>query len=105
MRRDSPFGAFYFWFAFLFAVCCALSIAFLAFRRFVLKPAWLGPVSYESGVISLLIFVLMITYMPAWWVSESSLSGQALWWAHTLTLLAFLPLIPHTKHLHLVLTP
>ena len=27
------------------------------------------------------------------------------WWLHTLTLLAFLPLIPHTKHLHLVLSP
>jgi len=25
--------------------------------------------------------------------------------AHTLVLLAFLPLIPHTKHLHLVLSP
>ena len=32
-------------------------------------------------------------------------AARALWWAHTLTLLAFLPLIPHTKHLHLVLSP
>ena len=31
--------------------------------------------------------------------------SRALWWAHTLTLLVFLPLIPHTKHLHLVLSP
>ena len=30
---------------------------------------------------------------------------QALWWTHTLCLLVFLPLIPHTKHLHLVLSP
>ncbi|MCU1294362.1 MAG: putative iron-sulfur cluster binding protein [Bryobacterales bacterium] len=28
-----------------------------------------------------------------------------MWWIHTLTLLAFLPLIPHTKHLHLILSP
>ena len=28
-----------------------------------------------------------------------------LWWVHTLALLVFLPLIPHTKHLHLVLSP
>jgi Fe-S oxidoreductase len=28
-----------------------------------------------------------------------------LWWVHTLTLLAFLPIVPHTKHLHLVLSP
>ena len=32
-------------------------------------------------------------------------TARALWWAHTLCLLAFLPLIPHTKHLHLVLSP
>jgi Fe-S oxidoreductase len=43
--------------------------------------------------------------MPAWWVQEGSISGRLLWWIHTLTLLAFLPLIPHTKHLHLVLSP
>ena len=30
---------------------------------------------------------------------------KALWWTHTLTLLVFLPLIPHTKHLHLVHQP
>jgi Fe-S oxidoreductase len=99
------FGGFYFWFAFLFALLCAISIAGLAFRRFVIRPKWLEPVSYESGVIALLIFILMVTYMPVWWVPESSSTGRALWWVHTLTLLAFLPLIPHTKHLHLVLSP
>jgi Fe-S oxidoreductase len=99
------FGAFYFWFAFVFAALCAVAIAGLAFRRFVLRPVWLGPLSYESGVIALFIFLLMVTYMPTGWVAESSPTGHALWWAHTLTLLAFLPLIPHTKHLHLVLSP
>ncbi len=105
LRRDTFFGAFYFWFAFLFAAFCAVSIAGLAFRRFVIRPVWLGPLSYESGVIAALIFILMITYMPTWWVPETSASGHVLWWIHTLTLLAFLPLIPHTKHLHLVLSP
>jgi len=47
----------------------------------------------------------MITYLAALAYSETSLAGHALWWAHTLALLAFLPLIPHTKHLHLVLSP
>lgn len=101
----SGFGALYFWFAFAFAVCCAVSIMALAFRRFVLRPIWLEPVSYESGIIALLIFLLMVTYLPGWWVSESSPFGQILWWAHTLTLLAFLPLVPQTKHLHLILSP
>ncbi len=105
LNHHSVFGGFYFWFAFAFALLCALSIAYLAFRRFVIRPKWLGPVSYESGVIALLIFILMVTYMPAWWVPEASAGGQALWWIHSLTLLAFLPLIPHTKHLHLILSP
>ena len=81
------------------------SIAGLAFRRFVVRPKSLGPVSYESGFIALLIFLLMVSYMPAWWIPESSLAGQSLWWIHTIALLTFLPLIPHTKHLHLILSP
>jgi Fe-S oxidoreductase len=105
LDRHTVFGGFYFWFAFVFAVLCAVSIAALAFRRFVIRPLWLGPLSYESGLIALFIFILMITYMPTWWVSEGSAAGQALWWIHTLTLLAFLPLIPQTKHLHLMLSP
>ncbi len=105
MERHTMFGAFYFWLAFVFAGFCAVSIAALAFRRFVIRPVWLGPLSYESGVIALLIFILMVTYMPMWWVRETSVAGHVLWWVHTLTLLAFLPLIPHTKHLHLVLSP
>src|SRR5579875_2597095 len=105
LNYHSSFGAFYFWFAFIFALFCAVSIAALAFRRFVIRPLWLGPLSPESGIIALLIFILMVTYMPQWWVNESSAAGQALWWIHTLTLLAFLPLIPHTKHLHLILSP
>ena len=105
LDRHSWFGAFYFWFAFAFALPCAVSIAGLAFRRFVVRPKSLGPLSYESGVIALLIFLLMVSYLPEWWVSETSAAGQALWWVHTLTLLAFLPLIPHTKHLHLILSP
>lgn len=99
------FGAFYFWFAFVFALFCAIAIMGLTFRRFVLRPKWLGPLSLESGVIALFIFILMITYMPMWWVRENTAASHALWWVHTLTLLAFLPLIPHTKHLHLVLSP
>jgi Fe-S oxidoreductase len=105
IEQRSVFGAFYFWFAFAFAVCCAVSIAALAFRRFVIRPKTLGPLSSESGIIALLIFLLMITYMPMWWVPENSAAGQSLWWVHTLTILAFLPLIPHTKHLHLILSP
>jgi Fe-S oxidoreductase len=90
----------------LFAIAVAVSIAGLAFRRLALRPIWLGPkVSIESGVIALLIFTLMLTYLLTFAVKEGSAAGRANWWAHTLTLLIFLPLIPRTKHLHLVLSP
>ncbi len=103
--HGSLFGAFYWWFAFAFAAVCAGSIAGLAFRRFVIRPKWLEPLSYESCVIAALIFMLMITYMLVWWIDEASAGARVLWWIHALTILAFLPLIPHTKHLHLVLSP
>jgi Fe-S oxidoreductase len=94
-------GGFYFQLAAVFAVLVAVSIAGLFVRRFVERPKWLGDLSYESGVIALLIFVLMATYLAAFWIGDSKL----LWWSHTAALLIFLPLIPHTKHLHLILSP
>jgi Fe-S oxidoreductase len=102
---DGGFSRFYFLFAGVFAVAVAISIAALAFRRFVVRPKWLEPLSPESGLIAFLIFALMITYLARFWVPEGSAAGWAAWWAHSLLLLAFLPLIPGTKHMHLVLSP
>src|SRR5579863_3045773 len=102
LSRESWFGRFYFDFVAAFAVAVSVSILGLFVRRFLVRPRWLGAkVSPESGVIALLIFLLMVTYLAAFWYGDTKL----LWWAHTLTLLIFLPLIPHTKHLHLVLSP
>jgi Fe-S oxidoreductase len=99
-------GRFYFAFAAAWALLVAVSIAGLFLRRFFIRPIWLGKkVSYESGLIALLIFTLMATYLAAFFVSDASPAIKALWWTHTLALLIFLPLIPHTKHLHLVLSP
>ncbi len=98
-------GRLYFYFAATFAVACAVGIVGLAARRFLIHPKWLGEVSWESGWIAFLIFALMATYLAEFFVADSSNAARALWWAHTLTLLVFLPLIPHTKHLHLLLSP
>jgi Fe-S oxidoreductase len=102
LSRDSWFGKFYFYFGAAFAVAVAVSIIGLLARRFVARPRWLGEkLSVESGVIGFLILVLMLTYLATFWYGDT----KPLWWAHTLALLVFLPLIPHTKHLHLVLSP
>ncbi len=100
------FGRFYFYFAGAFALACALGILGLFIRRFFVRPRWLGAkLSYESGVIAFLIFALMVTYLAAFFTTDDAPAARGLWWAHTLCLLAFLPIIPHTKHLHLVLSP
>jgi Fe-S oxidoreductase len=103
LDRLGAFGPFYFDIAAVFAVAVALSIAGLAFRRFVIQPKWLGPLSPESGIIALLIFLLMVTYLATF--VNGWQSSRLLWWAHTLTILIFLPLVPLTKHLHLALSP
>ncbi len=103
--RDGRFGRLYFIVAAVFAVAAGLSIAGLAIRRFVARPKWLGEISPESGLIAFLIFFLMATYLATFFVTEGSPAARINWWAHTLALLVFLPLIPHTKHLHLLLSP
>jgi Fe-S oxidoreductase len=105
LDRAGRVGRVYFDFAAIFAVACAVGILGLFVRRFLVRPKWLGELSWGSGLVALLIFALMATYLAAFFVARPVGAVQALWWAHTLTLLAFLPLIPHTKHLHLVLSP
>jgi Fe-S oxidoreductase len=102
LSRENWFGKFYFYFAAAFAAAVAVSIVGLFVRRFMVRPRWLGEkLSIESGAIAFLIFVLMATYLASFWYGDT----KPLWWSHTIALLVFLPLIPHTKHLHLVLSP
>ncbi len=102
----SPLGRFYIYFAAVFALACAIGIAGLFVRRFFVRPKWFGAeLSWESGLIALLIFVLMVSYLASFFVSGEGVPIRALWWTHALTLLLFLPIIPQTKHLHLVLAP
>jgi Fe-S oxidoreductase len=105
ISRESTFGQLYYGFVAIFAVLVACSISYLAVRRFILRPIWLGKVGPESGIIAGLILALMLTYLAALVLPETTLAGHLIWWVHTLALLIFLPLVPHTKHLHLVLSP
>ena len=105
LSPESGFGRFYFGFVAVWAVAVAVSIAGLFVRRFLVRPKWLGEVSPESGVIALLIFALMVTYLTGLWFGDGTAGGKASWWLHTVALFVFLPLIPHTKHLHLALSP
>jgi Fe-S oxidoreductase len=105
LSGETAFGRFYLGFVAVWAVAVAVAIAGLFIRRFLVRPVWLGELSPESGVIALLIFLLMATWLGGLWLPPVTLAGKAIWWAHTLALAVFLPLIPHTKHLHLALSP
>lgn len=102
ISREGGFGRVYFAAVAGFAAAVAIAITGLAVRRFCIRPRWLGEFSLESGLIALLIFVLMVTYLADY---LSAAPSRAAWWVHTAALLVFLPLIPRTKHLHLVLSP
>jgi ferredoxin len=89
-----------------FAVAVLAGIVYLAIRRGVFRPPALGThVSYESIIIAAFIATLMITFLLTWRLDEASAAGRVNWWVHALVILAFLALIPASKHFHLVLSP
>ena len=88
------------------AIAVLAGIVFLLIRRAFVRPVALGDhVSLESIAIGLFISTLMITFLLSWRLDESSLAGRINWWTHLLVILAFLALIPASKHFHLVLSP
>jgi Fe-S oxidoreductase len=107
LEREAGFGFFYSATAAVFAALVVVSMIGLAIRRFVLRPRWLGRVSRESALITALILILMLSYLAefAGLLPYGTLGGRISWWAHTMALLVFLPLLPQTKHLHLLLSP
>jgi len=87
-----------------FAVFVTFGILSLTYRRFINRPKALGKFSPTSGLVAVFIVVLMVTYI----YGETDLSPfvwKMNWWIHSILILAFLFLIPRSKHLHLVLAP
>src|SRR5262249_41498142 len=64
-----------------------------------------GRRSIESIVIALLIATLMITFLLAFRLEEGTGVWRANWWTHMLVIVAFMALIPASKHFHLVVSP
>ena len=89
-----------------FAVAVLVGIVYLLIRRVFVRPPGLGAtVSLESVVIGLFIATLMVTYLLAFRFDEASTAGRVNWWSHMLVILAFMALIPASKHFHLVVSP
>ena len=89
-----------------FAAAVLVGIIYLFVRRAFVRPVTLGTkVSIESLVIAGFIATLMTTFLLAFRLEEGSVAGQVNWWVHMIVILAFMALIPASKHLHLVLSP
>jgi Fe-S oxidoreductase len=89
-----------------FAVAVLAGISYLLVRRAIVRPVGLGTtVSAESIVIGLLIAALMVTFLLTYRLPEESTAGRVNWWVHAVVILAFLALIPASKHFHLLLSP
>jgi Fe-S oxidoreductase len=89
-----------------FAAAVLVGITYLLIRRALFRPTGLGDtVSVESIVIALFIATLMITFLLGLRLEETSTAGRVNWWLHAIVILAFLALIPASKHFHLVLSP
>ena len=87
-----------------FAFMVMIGILSLAYRRFIIRPPTLGNLSMTSGLVTIFITLLMVSYI----FGEISLPvdfAKINWWLHSLIILAFLVLIPRSKHLHLVFAP
>ena len=89
-----------------FALAVLAGILFLLIRRAFMRPIALGDhVSIESVVIALFITTLMVTFLLTFRLEEGTTAASVNWWLHALVILAFLALIPASKHFHLVLSP
>src|SRR4051812_48768195 len=89
-----------------FASAVLLGIVYLFIRRAFVRPVALGTkVSVESLVIALFIATLMVTFLLTFRLEEGTIAERINWWIHMTVILAFMALIPASKHLHLVLSP
>jgi Fe-S oxidoreductase len=96
----------------VFALMVIVGISALFVRRFILRPKSLGDhLSVGSFLVAVFILGLMITYLLAVYgslevttLSEASAGAKVNWWLHSIFILAFLVLIPRSKHLHLILS-
>ena len=87
----------------LTAVLVGVSIMGLFYRRFFMKESSPDPKSYSSGVVAILIFLLMATYING--VLAEPVAERGSWWVHSLIILVFPHLILRSKHFHILMAP
>ncbi len=90
----------------VWAVLVSIGIIGLALRRFVFVKYSPNPRSYESGVVALFIFLLMVTYLYTQVEPEPPANlARANWWLHAAIIMIFPHLILRSKHFHIIMAP
>src|SRR5476651_2307618 len=89
-----------------FAMAVLVGIVYLFVRRAFVRPVTLGTkLSVESLVIAGFIATLMITFLLTFRIDEGTTAARVNFWVHAIVIMAFMALIPASKHLHLLLSP
>jgi Fe-S oxidoreductase len=87
-----------------FSLAVLAGMSGLLVRRGLVRPPALGQtVSAESILIGFFIVGLMLTFLAGFRLD--GMAARINWWVHMLIVLAFLGLIPNSKHLHLLISP
>jgi len=131
---ETSFGLFFSFLINAAAVSVMIGVAFLAFRRFILKPKAYATTPGDSAAIYLLITIATATYLyfegfsiahhpeTARWafmgsriasaVHQSGISPETVaahakiaWWSHVVAVYAFIAYVPHSKYLHMFAGP
>lgn len=85
------------------ALLVMVGVVGLAIRRFLMVNISPDPKSWTSGLVALMIFMLMASYLYS--LDESAPGQKVNWWFHALLILGFIPLILHSKHFHILMGP
>jgi len=85
------------------AVLVIVGIAGLFVRRFFMVKISPDPKSWSSGVVAIMIFLLMVTYLYG--LGDATRLPKTNWWGHAALILAFPPLICRSKHFHIIMAP
>lgn len=101
----STWGQIYTGFVAVWSIFVLAAVVGLSVRRFILRPRWLGSFSWGSLLVNSLITVLMVTYLLEHYGPQLASLQKFNWWLHSLAVLLFLPVIPRTKHLHIIFAP
>lgn len=100
----APWFHVYSWVLVPFALAVIVGMAGLVIRRAVVRPAALGEtISWESLLIGGFIITLMVTFLLGFQLDGAA--GRVNWWIHAVVIVAFVVLIPGSKHFHLVVSP